>query len=528
MRPSGAIVLCLALAGATSALPAQDTARASAVHLLNRAAFGPRPGDIDRVLAMGVDRWVDSQLHPERIPDTDADRYVGRFEVFHRSSGELARAQQETQRRLQAQQGMTPDSARMRRAEPRPDNPLRRYAGELQQAAVARAVLSDRQLYEVLVDFWTNHFNVFMGKGLDRSLLPEYIERTIRPHAMGTFEDLLVATARSPAMLFYLDNWQSVAEGAAPPLARRRQRGSGAAGQQRRRAPHGINENYARELMELHTLGVDGGYTQLDVINVARIFTGWSFRRGPGDLAFAFNDWAHDRGEKTVLGTTFKPSGEPEGLELLRMLARHPSTIRHVSTKLCARFVADQPPDGCIDAAVHAWEKTDGDIREVVRAILTTPDFWAARYRGAKVKTPLEFVASAVRAVGGRPDTTLALGQVVGRLGQPLYLQSAPTGYAEREESWVNASALLERFNAAVGLAAQRLPGITYDPATLIPDAGDREALVNAANRLILHGTASRTTLDVMAREVSNTPNMIAARTLALGLALGSPEFQKQ
>src|SRR5205814_10315783 len=222
-----------------------------------------------------------------------------------------------------------------------------------------------------MVDFWTNHFNVYVAKGADRFLTPDYIEHTIRPHAMGRFEDLLIATAQSPAMLFYLDNWESVAPGASPPfpLSARRRGGQGV-----RTAPKGINENYARELLELHTLGVDGGYSQRDVIEVARIFTGWSIAPPPRGGGFEFHDWAHDRGAKTVLGVAFPAGhGEDEALRLLTLLASSPATMHHVSRRLCARFVADDPPDGCVDAAVAAWQRTGGDIREVLRAILHSP-----------------------------------------------------------------------------------------------------------------------------------------------------------
>jgi uncharacterized protein (DUF1800 family) len=324
-------------------------------------------------------------------------------------------------------------------------------------------------------------------------------------------------------MLSYLDNAQSVAPGARPPGAGRRRFGAAPA-----RRSQGINENYARELLELHTLGVDGGYTQQDVINVARIFTGWSLRRAPGGPEFTFNAWAHDRGTKVVLGQDYHEGGEREGLDLLRALARHPATMRHVSAKLCARFVSDDPPDGCIDAAVQAWDRTDGDIREVVRAIILSPDFWADDHRGVKLKTPLEFVVSAVRAVDGRPDTTLALAQIVARLGEPLYLQSAPTGYAEREDAWANAGALLQRFNTAVALAAGRLPGVLFDPDAVIRPSDDRETMIAAANRAILEGTASGTTLDAIRRQVTDVYDPSAARALVIGLALGSPEFQRR
>jgi uncharacterized protein (DUF1800 family) len=347
-----------------------------------------------------------------------------------------------------------------------------------------------------MVDFWSNHFNVFFGKGADRFLLPDYVEHTIRPRALGKFSDLLIATAQSPAMLFYLDNWQNVRAGFTP--ARR--------AQANQRAPTGINENYARELLELHTLGVDGGYTQQDVIAVARIMTGWSITPPKQGGAFMFRPRAHDDGEKVVMGEHY-PSGHgmDEGMRLLRWLANQPATMHHVSWQLCQRFVNDVPPDGCVDDAVAAWRRTDGDIREVLRAIFHGPDFWANANVGAKVKTPLEFVASAVRAVGAEPDSTPRLAQVVARLGEPLYLHTAPDGYPDREADWVNSGALLQRMNVAVALAAGRLPGITPP---------DREATLDMD-------------LSARTRQVINTEAQGDER-LALGLALGSPDFQRR
>jgi uncharacterized protein (DUF1800 family) len=541
-----------------------STQRANALHLLNRLTYGPRPGDVDRVLAMGVDRFIEQQLNPDKIRDDAVERRLEHFEILRLDAEDLGRIyQDEVRARRQRQLAGANDSARAEPGEaprrPRAGQPLpraRRLAGEFQQAAVVRATLSERQLYEVMVDFWTNHFNVFLGKGADRFLLPDYIEHTIRPNAMGKFEDLLIATAHSPAMLFYLDNVQSVVPGAVPPqlaeFERRAQRGQMPRfGFGRRpilfpprrpdparmdslrqrieqRIPKGINENYARELMELHTLGVDGGYTQQDVINVARIFTGWSMRPPRQGVGFVFNDWAHDRREKMALGHTFPAGhGEDEGVALLRMLANRPATMRHVSAKLCARFVADDPPDGCIDAGVHAWQQTGGDIREVLRAIFQSPEFWAPEYRGAKVKTPLEFVVSAVRAVGGEPDTTLALAQIVGRLGEPLYLDQPPTGYPETQDSWVNSGALLERLNVAMGIASGRAPGIAASLDELIQSDGDPVQLADRVNQVILEGTATPNTLRVLREQAGSLPPA-QARIMAVGLALGSPEFQKQ
>ena len=287
----------------------------------------------------------------------------------------------------------------------------------------------------------------------------------------------------------------------------------------RKNIPTGINENYARELMELHTLGVDGGYTQQDVINVARIFTGWSIERPDRGAGFVFHDWAHDQGDKIVLGQKFKRDGEDEGIRLLKFLANQHATMHHVSAKLCARFVADEPPDGCVDAAVAAWQQTHGDIRAVLRAIFTSPDFWAPQAVRAKVKTPFEFVVSAVRAAGIEPDDTPRLAQVVARLGEPLYQQPAPTGYAETEAHWVNSGALLARMNAAMMFAKQ---------SSSIPDFDDHAQLVDAIDQKLLAGTMSAHTKSVILEQLTDINDPAQARTMAVGLALGGPDFQKQ
>jgi uncharacterized protein (DUF1800 family) len=380
----------------------------------------------------------------------------------------------------------------------------------MQQLAIVRAALSERQLREVMVDFWTNHFNVFIGKGAERFLLPSYIEETIRPRALGRFEDLLIATAQSPAMLFYLDNAQSVAPGSHPPMMRR---------VQPERMPRGINENYARELLELHTMGVDGGYTQQDIIAVARIFTGWSIEPPDRGADFVFRDWAHDRGTKHVFGLTFQDDGKDEGIRLLKVLANQRATMHHISAKLCARFVADEPPDGCVDAAVAAWQRTHGDIRAVLRAIFTSPDFWSAQAIRSKAKTPLEFVVSAVRAAGVEPDDTPRLAQLVGRLGEPLYQQPAPTGYAETEAHWVNSGALLARMNAALTIAKD---------CSSIPATENHAQLVDLIDKQLLAGSMSEHTRSVILAQLADINDPIQARALAVGLALGGPDFQKQ
>ena len=505
--------------------PAPLTPRDSAAHALNRLAYGPRPGEIERVARAGVLRWIDAQLAPDKIDDDTVARREREFAVLQYDRGDLARLYAAVQRARQERKRLGDTTA------DQPDtSPVaakgRRFAAQFQQLAVVRAALSERQLYEVLVDFWTNHFNVYFAKGADRFLTPDYIEHTIRPHAMGRFEDLLIATAESPAMLFYLDNWQSVAPGASPPFPRFATRRGG---QGVRRAPKGINENYARELLELHTLGVDGGYDQHDVIEVARIFTGWSIERPQQGGDFQFHDWAHDTGDKQVLGVEFERGhGMDEGVRLLKLLANHPATMHHVSRELCQRFVNDDPPDGCVDDAVAAWRRTHGDIREVLRAIFHGPDFWAATNLRAKVKTPLEFVVSAARAVAADLDTTPRLAQVVARLGEPLYLHVAPDGYPEREDAWVNSGAMLDRMNAAVALAAGRLPGGVATLDSIAPGTTDVQQLITAVDDRILGGTMSQNTKRVISEQLSDVKDPVQARALAVGLAIGGPEFQRQ
>jgi uncharacterized protein (DUF1800 family) len=298
---------------------------------------------------------------------------------------------------------------------------------------------------------------------------------------------------------------------------------------ERKNQPKGINENYARELLELHTLGVDGGYTQQDVINVARILTGWGIARANQIGEFEFHDWAHDEGEKVVLDVRFPAGhGMDEGVRLLKLLANHPATMHHVSRKLCARFVSDEPPDGCVDDAVAAWERSHGEIRQVLLAIFQSPEFWAPAAKRSKIKTPLEFMLSAMRAIGAEPDTTPRVAQAIARLGQPLYLQASPAGYPESQDEWVNSGALLQRMNLAVALAGGSMPGTMVDLDRLTPVTPDYRRLLDAIDQTLFAGTMSPRTREAISNEVKDEVDPQRGRALAVGLALGSPEFQRQ
>jgi uncharacterized protein (DUF1800 family) len=513
-----------AVTGSSSVLTPRD----SAFHVLNRLAYGPRPGEVDRIAKTGVQDWIKGQLASDRPNDRALTRVEPRYAILQMEPRELA-ARYAEERRERQREKSGKNGREMEEQPPMASPPSegRRLAGELQQLALIRATAADFQLREVMVDFWTNHFNVNLRKGLDRALVPAYIEGTIRPNSLGRFEDLLIATAKSPAMLFYLDNALSVAPGAEPPA--RRRFGRFPAPQGGRAQPKGINENYARELLELHTLGVDGGYTQQDVINVARILTGWGIGRASQAGGFEFHDWAHDEGEKVVLDVRFPAGhGMDEGVRLLKMLANHPATMHHVSRKLCARFVSDEPPDGCVDDAVAAWERSRGDIRQVLLAIFQSPEFWAPAAMRSKIKTPLEFMVSAMRAIGAEPDTTPRVAQAIARLGQPLYLQASPAGYPESQEEWVNSGALLQRMNLAVGLAGGTMPGATVDLDRLTPVTVEYDRLLDAIDRTLFEGTMSAHTREAIANELRDEGDPERGRALAIGLALGSPEFQRQ
>jgi uncharacterized protein (DUF1800 family) len=377
-----------------------------------------------------------------------------------------------------------------------------RIVAELQAAKAIRAVMSERQLQEVMTDFWFNHFNVYAAKGEGRWYVGPYERDVIRTHALGRFADLLRATARHPAMLFYLDNWLSARPDFVIP----------AGPQKGRRA--GLNENYARELMELHTLGVDGGYTQRDVREVARAFTGWSIDKPSVEGRFVFRPRVHDGGDKVVLGQRVPSGGgEHDGERVLDLLARHPATARFIATKLVRRFVADDPPAALVDRVATSYRRTDGDIRAMLRTIFSAPEFYALDARRAKIKRPFEFVASAVRAVGGTVDVSggLALARAAAMIGERLYECEPPTGYADRAEAWVNPGALLARMNFGLALAHGKMAGARADLAALTAgtDRGRSETEI------------TRLTSDDRGAADTDVAKLLA-------LVLGSPEFQRR
>jgi uncharacterized protein (DUF1800 family) len=598
-RRLGASVLACALVAAslpaalaqTRAAKSQRMTEGQRVsHVLNRVAFGARPGDAERVARMGVEKYLELQLHPELIDDAAAEARLANLEVLKMSSGELLAKypqpnfllkQMQREGKLPADLAdlrdnrKTPDATKNGDATKQPDantpgammntpgatasanqnpaNPAaidpnraeyrqavaefyrehnlqlpQRVTAELQASRILRAVYSERQLQEVLVDFWTNHFNVYAPKGADKWLLVSYDRDVIRPHAFGKFKDLLVATAESPAMLFYLDNFQSVSPNAQMnrrraaarfnqnpllnnALAARRDRAPQQPAQmpQPQRARRGINENYARELMELHTLGVDGGYTQRDVQEVARCFTGWTIMdpRGAANYAgfveagksgtFYFNPRLHDDGEKTVLGHKIPAGGGMnDGLMVLDILAHHPSTAKFVATKLARKFVMDDPTPELVNRVAAAYLKSDGDIRETLRAVFTSPEFNAPENYRAKIKTPFELAVSAIRSLGGDTNGGPAIHQWIATMGEPLYQYQAPTGYPDTAEHWVNTGALLSRINFALALVSNRIPNTRVDLARFAgasqgATALDKSRVIDSFASVILQGDIS-------------------------------------
>jgi uncharacterized protein (DUF1800 family) len=657
-------------------MPMRMDDRKRAVHALNRLTFGPRPGDVERVTQIGVDKWIELQLVPDKMDDSALDARLAPFRTLRMGTKEivenfppdplikqiadgkaslpqdptkraiyeaqLQRYEDKQERKdkgrdkdkdkdeapksgdapntcrdgacpVSADSAQPPDPEQTRRREERrranlrtqelldlpPDermkeilkmspedrrtiatttkgakadaliegmspqqketmqalnNPQQVVVNELTQAKILRAIYSERQLDEVMTDFWFNHFNVFINKDADRYLLTSYERDAIRPHVLGKFEDLLVATAKSPAMLFYLDNWLSVgpdseiALGIPPHQPHRRGHGPSSNGRPQRprgnkaRQASGLNENYGRELMELHTLSVNGGYSQKDVTEVAKVFTGWTLDQPRKGGDFRFEPRMHEPGEKIVLGHRIKEHGEKEGLEVLHLLAHNPNTARFISQKLAMRFVSDDPPAALVDRMTKAFLKKNGDIREVLRTMFKSPEFWSPDAYRAKVKTPLEFIVSAVRASGAQVEDARALVGTFNNMGMMPYGMQPPTGYSMKADVWVNSSALLGRMNFALGLAAGKIRGIKIDSAggatggasEVAPDA---QQTLAALENSLLSGDVSRQTHDTISKQLEDpkisqrrleNPKRPPNAAAITGLILGSPEFQRR
>jgi uncharacterized protein (DUF1800 family) len=638
------------------------------LHVLNRLGFGARPGDVERVKAIGVENYIQQQLNPAAISDEVATAKVRNLPVLSMTIAELYAKYPNpglVLRQLQREGKLPEDLARASAnrgnaaspVQPAANNssamageatktgddtrnsgqaeyrravrdfyvqnnlrPPQQLMQELHASRILRAVYSERQLQEVMVDFWTNHFNVFSGKGVDRWLLISYDRDTIRPNTLGKFRDLLTATAQSPAMLFYLDNFQSVSPDTAQAgnrMNRRQQQrggllgmfggtrdrqrdGAGAMQQTRRpdgemirqdrpdqvrqqRAARGINENYARELMELHTLGVDGGYTQKDVQEVARCFTGWTIFDPRGVSArvapqmadnagkYYFNPRLHDDGEKVVLGQKIPSGGGvKDGLMVLDILARHPSTAKFIATKLATKFVTDNPSAALVDRIASAFTKSDGDIRATLRAVFTSPEFISPDTFRAKIKTPFELAVSAVRTLGGETTGGPSFHQWIARMGEPIYGYQAPTGYPDTAVDWVNTGALLERLNFGLALANNRIPGTRVNLDRFNNDGkattADKTQIMERFLEAILQGNVSPNTKETLLKQLTEPLPETTAKNSSqnasdddesylnqnneprgrremarasfgpinsemvkiVGLILGSPEFQRQ
>jgi len=556
------------------------------VHALNRLGYGPRPGDVARVEQMGLEKWIQQQLDPDSIDDSTLDQRLEKYPTLAMSSQKLLE-EFPPPNQAAKKEGETKDEYKQAMQDKRRDamsdvaetgngnvdkgqEQLAKIQGpgriiaELSMAKIDRAVYSNRQLEAVMEDFWFNHFNVFAGKGADRWMLTSYVRDTIRPHTMGKFQDLLTATAKSPAMLFFLDNWLSVdpvafKEHQQEVAARRAsyqgvfgggfapfglpQQGGGAAGAQGGQRPkqedRGLNENYGREVMELHTVGVDAGYTQQDVIEMAECLTGWTVREPRRDPEFVFKPEFHDEGKKVVMGHTFNDGGERDGEEALAMLANDPHTAKFISTELARHFVSDTPPAALVARMTKSYESSGGDIRSVLRTMIYSPEFWSKETYRAKVKTPFELVASTARALDADVTVSLPLAGWVGRMGEPLFLCQPPTGYSDKASTWVNTGALLNRLNFALGFASDHMAGANVDLADMFGEdaSKDPETALSRSLDLFLDGQVAATTRQTLEARL-NDPQILQARLddpvkqvnegLLAGLVLGTPEFQRR
>jgi len=478
----------------------------SALHLANRLGFGPAPGDLARIQQTGFEAFLEAQLNP-RLADLPVSltTLLGNMPTLSMEPTELygeywwkARVPKD-ERKSEAL--IAPLKAKMRQV-----------GRQAKIARLARAVASPHQLHEALVEFWFNHFNVYENKGPIKVWIGAYEEQAIRPHTIGRFSDMLLATAKHPAMLVYLDNIRNVA-----PV------NSAAGGSAPRKKDTGINENFAREVMELHTLGVDGGYTQADVTSLAHVLTGWTVGAGAEAEvapameylqgrkgAFRFAPRRHDSGSEMVLGRTFSGDSVGEGEAALLMLAHHPSTARNISFKLAQYFVGDEPPAPVVAAMADAFQKSEGDIRAVLKVMFTSREFLTPSNFGLKFKTPYRFVISAARAAAVNPANVAPLFAALKELGQPLYGCLTPDGYACTEAAWLDSNSLLRRLSFAASMGSG-----SYGVADMVGSQGtvDSDRLLETLGPSF--GTA---TLSAIAQ---------TDRSHRAGAILGSPDFMR-
>ena len=457
-----------------------------ALHALNRLGFGPRPADVRRVLARGLERYVDDQLNP--LPDPDLDTRLRPLTTLGYPIAQVLSIYNADNRNI---------------------GPL---IDEFNAAKLIRSVHGLNQLQEVLVDFWFNHFNVYIADGFVRFSAMSYERDAIRPHVLGRFRDLLGAVAAHPAMLFFLDNYLNRADVT-----------------QGGRRIAGINENYGRELLELHTVGVDAGYTQTDVYEAARVFTGWGIDNIGNSGAFVFRANQHDRGAKRVFGLDIAAGGgKEEGDRLLDYLATHPATARFISWRLAQRFVADDPPARVVDRMAATFTATGGDLRAVMRTLAGTAEFWAEAFGGGKVKTPFEYVVSVIRAVEGQVTASRGLAAQLATMGMGLYASVPPTGYSNRGSEWLNPSSHLSRMNFALDLAANAIQGVAVDSRSAVSRLGgnpdDPRSAAATLNADLFAGNLTRETLDAAGRVAPGGAVGVAPRVV--GLCLASPEMQ--
>jgi uncharacterized protein (DUF1800 family) len=529
-------------------LPVHELNEEEAIlHALNRLGFGPLPGQVEQIKKTGLESWIQGQLHPEAVPDPVVDARLAQYPALQLNAAALLERyppQDVAAKRL----GMKVDEYQRRLQElakqPGGMNSLpfkdqNEIVNEIVEAKIVRAVYGERQLAEQLDDFWFNHFNVFVYKDLDRWYLIPYERDAIRSHVLGKFRDLLEATAKSPAMLFYLDNSSS-----ADPRAFDRLKLHPVRARPGEKLPplggkRGLNENYGRELMELHTLGVDGGYKQQDVIEVARAFTGWTIESPRENPAFYFNERIHDPDPKRVLGKKIKAGGIKDGEQVLDLLVKDKHTAQHVSLQLAQHFVSDDPPPALVAGMAKTFEKSKGDIRAVMTTMIYSPEFWSRAAFRAKVKTPFELVVSAARALGADVDQPMQLAQWVSRIGEPLYQCLTPNGYSDKAATWVSTGALLNRMNFAVALTSNKVRGAQVDINSLVgTDVGKNASLaLERVETEFLAGQVSDSTHATLEKEMTE-PRIVGAKLddpvtqvnvgLITGLVLGSPEFQKR